>query len=122
MPLISTVTHFDGLPTVGERQGGPQPKAETRLAERQALKKQREQAATEFRRRVWSRDKGRCRVCRRVVKRTLGLDPLRGEVHHLRGRNVAPEDRCNPSRAILVCLCDHLRLTRHEITWPMESV
>lgn len=95
----------------------PQPKPSTRLAEAQAAKKIRDEQARVFRSKVWSRDKGRCRVCQKAVKRTLGLDPLRGEVHHLRGRNVAPEARHDVARAILVCLFDHLRLTRREIFW-----
>lgn len=96
----------------------PQPKPSSRLAQAQAEKKVREERARVFRAAVWSRDKGRCRVCHKAVKRTLGLDPLRGEVHHLRGRNVAPEARYDVGRAVLVCLFDHLRLTRHEITLP----
>lgn len=98
----------------------PQPKPSARLTDRIAYKKQREEQARVFRAKVWSRDKGRCRVCKKAVKRTLGLDPLRGEVHHLRGRNVAPEDRHNVSRAVLVCLQHHLELTTHKITLPPE--
>lgn len=84
--------------------GTAQPKPKPRLLDRVAYKKQREEQARVFRAKVWARDKGRCVVCQRVVKRTLGLDPLRGEVHHLRGRNVAPEDRFNVHKAVLVCL------------------
>ena len=97
------------------------PKPSGKLADRVAYKKAREEKDRVFRSAVWSRDAGVCRVCGRVVRRTLGLIPLRGEVHHLRGRRVAPEDRWNVDRAILVCLFDHLRLTRHEIMWPLKT-
>lgn len=94
------------------------PKPSARLTDRVQYKKQRDEQARVFRQHVWSRDRGKCVVCKRVVKRTLGLDPLRGEVHHRRGRNVAPEDRCNPAAAVLTCLLCHLKLTRHEIALP----
>ena len=97
------------------------PKPSGKLVDRIAYKKAREEQDRVFRARVWARDLGKCRICHHAVKRTLGLDPRRGEVHHLRGRRVAPEDRWNVDRAILVCLFDHLRLTRHEITWPLPE-
>jgi len=100
----------------------PQPKPSARLADRIQYKKQREEQARVFKAAVWSRDKNRCVVCHKVVKRTLGLDPLRGEVHHLRGRHVDPAARFDPNRAVLVCLQDHLRLTRREIFWPPRSI
>jgi hypothetical protein len=99
-----------------------QPKPKTRLTERHTRKRELEEKARVFRSLVWARDRGRCVVCGRAVKRTLGLDPLRGEVHHLRGRNVAPEERCNPRNGVLVCLLDHLRLTRHEIELPKPKL
>ena len=102
--------------------GAAYPKPAPRLTERMTRKRQRDEQARVFRAKVWARDKGRCVVCRRVVKRTRGLDPLRGEVHHKRGRNVAPEDRYNPDAAALICLFDHVKLTRHEIQLPKECL
>ena len=99
----------------------PQPKPSKRLTDRVAYKKAREEQARVFRAAVWSRDKGRCVVCQRVVKRTLGLDPLRGEVHHKRGRNVAPEARYAVDKAILVCLEHHLQLTARKITFQVQK-
>jgi 5-methylcytosine-specific restriction endonuclease McrA len=97
----------------------PKPSARlSRVAERVARRRQREEADRVWRATIWSRDRGRCVVCGRAVKRTLGLDPLRGEVHHIRGRNVAPESRCDPRNGVLTCLLCHLKLTRHEITLP----
>lgn len=95
-----------------------QPKPSARLTDRIKYKREREEQARVFRSHVWSRDQGRCRVCRKAVKRTTGLDPLRGEVHHLRGRNVAPEARYDVSRAVLVCLACHVGLTQHKLTVP----
>ena len=97
------------------------PKPSGKLADRVTRQKARREQDRVFRARVWARDQNRCRICKRVVKRTMALDPLRGECHHLRGRRVAPEDRFNVDRAILVCLFDHLRLTRREITWPLPT-
>lgn len=98
-----------------------QPKPSTLLANRQARTRERRELERVFKSRVWSRDRGRCRVCHRVVKRTLGLDPLRGEVHHLRGRNVAPEARYAVDKAILVCLEHHLQLTARKITFQVQK-
>jgi hypothetical protein len=97
------------------------PKPSTRLAERQLRTRERREQERVFKASVWSRDQGRCVVCQRVVKRTLGLDPLRGEVHHRRGRNVAPGARFDPNGAVLVCLADHLLLTLHKISLPPEG-
>ena len=97
----------------------PVPKPAPRLTDRMAAKREKDEQARRFRSAVWSRDKGRCRVCRRVVRRTLGLDPLRGEVHHVVPRSIAPERRYDVENGILVCLRDHIRLTSHEITWPV---
>lgn len=88
----------------------------SRLADRQVKKRDRFLQGRAFRAAVWKRDRGLCQYCGQPVKRTLELDPLRGEVHHLRGRNVAPEDRYNPDAAVLLCLWDHMRAQRYEIT------
>jgi len=54
-----------------------QPKPSARLTDRVAYKKEREEKARVFRMAVWSRDKGRCRVC---PKRSCHL-------HHLLPRS-----------------------------------
>lgn len=71
--------------------------------------------ARAFRALVWARDKGMCRFCHQRVRRTVEMHPLRGEVHHLRGRRVAPEDRYSPDAAVLLCLEHHEQAQRHEI-------
>ncbi len=84
----------------------PSPK---RLKARQ--QRQDAQRAKAFRTAVWQRDGYVCRSCGHALYR---LDPDDGEypgyahrppghVHHLRGRNVAPEDRYNPDAAVLLC-------------------
>lgn len=90
------------------------PKPTPRLVDRMAKKRDDEQRLREFREAVWRRDEGKCRMCGRKVVKTLALVPERGEVHHLRGRRVAPEDRYNVKRAVLLCLEDHGRIQRHE--------
>lgn len=85
----------------------PQPKPRRRVEDRVREKRERDNQAQEFRRAVWLRDEGRCRHCGRIVIRTLEHVPNRGEVHHRRGRNVAPQDRYNVNEAVLLCLKDH---------------
>lgn len=90
------------------------PKPPSRLVDRAAKRRDDEQRLREFRDAVWRRDEGKCRMCGRKVVKTLSLVPERGEVHHLRGRNVTPEDRYNVKRAVLLCAADHQRVQRHE--------
>ena len=79
----------------------------TRLEDKDADRKADEKKSKAFRAAVWKRDGGKCRICHRLVKRTLDLEPLRGEVHHLRGRNVTPADRYNVAAALLLCKTCH---------------
>lgn len=90
----------------------PRPAIEDRIRDR----REAEAKARAFRQAVWSRDKGKCQYCGRRVFRMLERLPERGDVHHLRGRNVAPADRYNPRRAVLLCALDHALAQRHEIT------
>lgn len=94
------------------------PKPEPRLIERIRYKREREEQARVWRAKIWARDRGRCRVCRRAVKRTLGMDPLRGECHHLQTRAAHPELRFDVNNGVLTCLLCHLKLQRHEIELP----
>lgn len=89
-----------------------------RLSERAKAKRERFLKGREFRRVVWARDQGLCQYCHVRVKKTLELHPDRGEVHHKRGRNVAPEDKYNPDTAVLLCLACHMKAQRHEIDIP----
>src|SRR3990167_2752596 len=83
------------------------PKPRARVLDRAAYKLELEAKARAFRRAVWLRDNGRCRACLRLVRRTINLVPERGEVHHRRGRNVAPQNRYNVKEAVLLCLACH---------------
>ncbi len=83
------------------------PKPRRRVIDRIAYKRAAEAKAAVFRAAVWLRDHGACRFCGRLVRHTFELVPERGEVHHKRGRNVAPEDRYNVQRAVLLCLKCH---------------
>lgn len=85
------------------------PKPTPRLIDRVAHKREREAKAAAFRKAVWARDGSKCRHCGRRVVHTAALVPSRGEVHHRRGRNVAPEDRFNVRAAVLLCgVCHRL--------------
>lgn len=77
---------------------------------RTKARKQRADAkrAKAFRDAVWQRSfeidypmfaDGSCAQCGIYLLRMRGT----GHVHHLRGRNVAPEDRYNPQAAVLLC-------------------
>lgn len=85
------------------------------VQDRIAVKLTRERAASTFRSLVWKRDGSICRLCGVKVKRSAD-STVKGHVHHLRGRNVAPEDKTNPKAAILVCALCHLKLHRGELT------
>jgi 5-methylcytosine-specific restriction endonuclease McrA len=91
------------------------PKPRPRLVDRVQYKRDREVKARAFRLAVWLRDGGICQYCERHVKHSIEAIPQRGEVHHLAGRNVRPQDRFVVARAILLCLACHQRATRHEI-------
>jgi 5-methylcytosine-specific restriction endonuclease McrA len=79
------------------------PKPRRRLVDRVKEKRARDVKAEAFRKAVWKRDEGKCRHCGREVIHTLELVPNAGHVHHRRGRNVAPEDKYNVARALLLC-------------------
>jgi len=92
------------------------PKPTPILHDRVSDKLAAEARMREFRREVWRRDDGLCQFCGRIVRHMLTLDPARGEVHHLRGRNVTPENRYAVDEAVLLCAGCHGRAHRHEIT------
>lgn len=79
---------------------------------RQSARVKRERA---FRLAVWVRAGHRCEACGYPVSRN-GMDGTRvGHVHHLRGRNVAPEDRYNEGKAQLLCASCHA--AKHHQHW-----
>lgn len=85
----------------------PCPKPMPRVVDRVAYKRELDLRADRFRRAVWARDEHKCRACRRLVFRLMGLDRRVGHVHHRRGRNVAPGDRYNVDQAVLLCATCH---------------
>lgn len=97
------------LPTLDQQPARAVPKPTPRVLDRVAYKKQREKTESAFRAAVWKRDKSQCRLCGRKVTRSVD-STVRGHVHHLRGRNVAPEDRTNPDKALLVCAICHANI------------
>ena len=108
------------LPTLADLQRTRRPvaKGATRLQESTAQTAVDRKADRQFRSAVWRRDEGRCRLCARVVRRTLTVCPEQGHVHHLRGRRVAPQDRYNPKAAILVCRSCHEQHHTGVVTVP----
>ncbi len=79
---------------------------------RRSRRSTRNALAKKMRDAVWSRAGGLCEECGAgPLLRTLdALDPRAGHVAHLRGRNVAPEDRFNQDKCRLLCRDDHMRL------------
>lgn len=84
------------------------PKPRPQLHDRVADKRDAEARMRAFKRQVWERDEGRCRFCARRVIKCLEATAQRGEVHHRRGRRVAPQDRYNVAEAVLLCGWCHL--------------
>jgi 5-methylcytosine-specific restriction endonuclease McrA len=107
------------LPTLAQveatRAFRPQPKGAARVVDKTQAQRAQKQADAAFRAAVWKRDKSTCQHCGCKVERTLTLTAKRGEVHHLRGRRVAPEDRTNPAKALLLCAEDHVLAQQHKI-------
>lgn len=83
------------------------PKPRPVIEDRIDYKRAREKRERQFRVAVWLRDGGKCRHCDRKVIHTTSAVPERGEVHHRRGRRVAPQDRYNVDEAVLLCLRCH---------------
>ncbi len=108
------------LPTLAELQRTPRatPKGQTKLEAKIEAMREEARAGIAFRAAVWKRDDHKCRICHRKVIRSISLRPERGEVHHVKGRNVTPEDRYNVNAAILCCSLCHIKLQRHEIEVP----
>ncbi len=106
------------LPVVGQRVKGPIWKGTARVEEVKASKREDAKESAAFRSAVWKRDGAKCRLCGVKVIRSLALVPNRGEVHHIRGRNVAPEDKTNPKAALLLCSLCHSKAQRHEVKVP----
>ncbi len=72
-----------------------------------------------FRDAIWLRDASTCRICRRVCDRSAPKDyDTSGHVHHVRGRNVAPEDKTNVAAALLLCRLCHLKAHAHTVKVP----
>jgi 5-methylcytosine-specific restriction endonuclease McrA len=99
---------LDDLPylTDAQRRRRPNAKPRSRLEEKVALQRDTSRLDIGFRLAVWRRDQGRCRVCGVKVKRTLELDPVRGEVHHI-ARREDQAVRYDPRNGVLVCATDH---------------
>jgi len=91
------------------------PKKATQLQDKTAAKRADEKQLAAMRLIVWAREKGHCKLCKRKVIPTLSLVPERGEVHHLRGRRVAPEDRYRSDRAVLLCAACHIDVTEKRV-------
>lgn len=106
---------LDRLDTQGRKAC---PKPQSRVEQARTRIKADEKAAVKFRADVWKRDDGKCRLCGIKVKRCLDLRSDRGEVHHIRGRNVAPADRYNVKAALLLCGSCHAKAQRHEVKVP----
>lgn len=110
---------INALPTLGEQRArrvavpkfdGPS-KAEANGKAEQDDKK----ALDKFRAKVFARDKGLCRCCKRKVVKTLKPVPERAEANHIASRKdkVVRHDSRN---GVLLCKFPcHEKVTRHEL-------
>ena len=90
------------------------PKPTSRLAQRTARLRDDRLAEAAFKRAVWTRDEGTCRICGCRCLRTLALHPRRGEVHHVKPRAYRAT-RFDVRNGLLLCAADHERVTRHQM-------
>jgi len=97
-----------------ERYATPKGAIPTQLEEKSAADAADARGLEHFRRDVRERDKGRCRVCKRKTKKTLRLDPLRGEAAHIERRSTKAV-RYDRRNGLHMCLEDHQRFDRHEL-------
>lgn len=118
---MSETPHLDALPTLATltRHATPKHALPTKLDRVVAKQSSSRAEAKRFRDAVWKRDGHHCRVCQSPVTRTLAYEPRQGQVHHVRGRNVAPEHRYEVSQAMLLCATCHEKVQRHELTVPI---
>ena len=96
------------------RRAVPKGSAPTRLQVKTEQRVDEKKAWEQAKRTVWARDQGRDRLTKRKVLKTLALDPKRGEVHHIEGRENKAL-RYDPRNLILLSLETHERVTRHEL-------
>lgn len=105
---------LDRLPTLADQRAKPcaTPKhaIPTRLAEKEAKRKDDTKAEREWRKAVWKRDEGKCRWCKRKVAKTIELVAERGECHHVVGR-ANEATRWEPRNGMLLCKTCHERIT-----------
>ena len=94
------------LPVLGSVSGASPKPAKGADSKKRRLARTR--AGRQFREAVRQRDSYRCVRCNIPVMRTADhCHPRAAHVHHLRGRNVAPEDRFNPDAAVTLCSVCH---------------
>ena len=110
--FVSETPHLDSLPVYDPRKRCATPKYQTptRLAEKVVKAKDDAKAEAKWKRDVWARDGGRCRWCKRLVKKSLVLMPDRGEVHHVEPREHRPT-RFDRRNGLLVCAACHERIS-----------
>lgn len=100
------------------RAGRPISKGKTRLQEKVEARPLVRVTEKDFKKEVWSRDKNRCRCCKRKVQKIMGRVPERGEVHHIHGR--VGDLRFESKSALLLCLSCHELVTgkvnQHRLT------
>ncbi len=111
--------HLRQLPTLAElaqtrravQKGSLGTRLDAKLSKDKADAKRWEQVKRE----VWKRDAFKCVYCTKPVIKSLERLPNRGEVHHVRGRNVTPEDRYRVDSLVLLCALCHSLAQQHKI-------
>ncbi len=96
------------------RRATPKGAMVTRAAEKTAEDKDEKKAEAAWKRAVWARDKGKCRICGCRVLKALKLVDTRGECHHVERRE-NKVTRWDVRNGLLCCNRDHSRFTQGQL-------
>jgi hypothetical protein len=104
---LPTLAELNARPRAEQKGKGAEP---SRLQVKTAKAKDESKAEAKWKAAIWKRDDGKCRWCRRAVRKCLELVADRGECHHVSGR-VVREIRWDVRNGALFCASCHERLT-----------
>lgn len=110
-------THRADVVDLNTRPAMPAPKVrpgESRLEVREKRDAAEKAAEKAWKIDVWDRDEGKSRYSGKKLKRTMRLDPMRGERHHIHGR-ADKRVRWDSRAALLLELEIHEKVTRNEL-------
>ncbi|MCR4341902.1 MAG: hypothetical protein NUW01_18655 [Gemmatimonadaceae bacterium] len=114
---------LDSLTTLVDQQkvrrATPKHEMTTRLSEKGAAIADEKKQEAAWKKGVWKRDDGKCRVCHCHVKKTLTFEPKQGHCHHIKERAHKPT-RWDVRNGLLVCMEDHERIEHNKLI-PLQA-